>query len=64
MRNETQGKDDEREPEPDPGRALPEMVIHERADHAADESDPEPDRLTFDEIINVVVTVCARMRSC
>jgi hypothetical protein len=36
---------------------LPELIIHERRKNAPDKSDPNPNRLPFNEIINISVAV-------
>src|SRR5437867_11538928 len=49
--------------EPNPPRFLPEMIVHQRSKNARDQSNPDPNRLAFDEEIDVsmaVARVCAR----
>ena len=43
--------------EPNPPRFLPELIVHERRKNARNKSDPNPNRLTFNEKINVSMAV-------
>jgi hypothetical protein len=47
----------QRHREPKPPRFLPELIVHERRKNAPDKSDPNPNRLAFNEKINIPMAV-------
>src|SRR5947209_2754104 len=57
MRHETEPECNERDGKPNPPSVLPKMVIEQRCRDANRQSNTEPNRLSFDEKINVAVRI-------
>jgi hypothetical protein len=56
-REETEGKAGNGERKPDPPGALPEMVVDQGGNAAGNHPQSKPERVSAQEIVNVVVTV-------
>ena len=62
MGHETKGQGTERKQEPQPPSVIPEMVVNQRRRDRYRQSDSKPERLAFDEEINVTMSI-ARKRA-
>ena len=56
-REKAERQPDKRERKPNPPGALPEMVIDQRRDGAGDQTQPEPEGVPAEEIIDIVMAV-------
>ena len=57
VRHEAESQGSEREKEPHPPGAIPEMVINQRGRNQNGKANPEPERLAFDKEVNVAVSI-------
>jgi hypothetical protein len=57
VRDVTKCQTGQRYREPKPPCLLPELIVHERRKNARDKSNPNPNRLAFNEKINVAMAV-------
>src|SRR5439155_8199033 len=57
VRDVAKSESGQRHCKPQPPRFLPEMIVHERCKNARHKSDPNPNRLAFNEKINVSMAV-------
>ena len=57
MWHKTEGQGDDHQAKPDPPRPQPKVVIDEGGKDAGHQAHPEPERLAFNEKVNVVVTI-------
>src|SRR5207244_8327711 len=60
VRNETKYKRDRCDAEPNPPRALPEMVIHQRRRDANSEAHSKPERLVLEKKVGVDMAILGK----
>src|SRR4029077_7142274 len=64
VRDVAERQSSQRHRKPKPPCFLPELIIHERRKNARGQSNPNPNRLTFNEKINVSMAIaCIRARA-